>query len=112
MSAFRMGPAAAQVDLGKVSIHLGKVGTFVLARFSRATEASRQSQPWPLHGLPQSRGWVCDPCDGRRLAPHKQLAVGFYRRHRSLPQSSSVSRFTAGASAFFILSQSGERPER
>jgi hypothetical protein len=28
-----------------------------------------------------------------------------------LPQSSSFSRFTAGASAFFILSQSGERPE-
>src|SRR5947208_15043460 len=33
-------------------------------------------------------------------------------RHLSLPQSSSSSRFTAGASAFFILSQSGERPER
>jgi hypothetical protein len=29
-----------------------------------------------------------------------------------LPQSSSTSRFTAGASEFFILSQSGERPER
>jgi hypothetical protein len=29
-----------------------------------------------------------------------------------LPQSSSSSRFTAGAFAFFILSQSGERPER
>jgi hypothetical protein len=29
-----------------------------------------------------------------------------------LPQSSSASRFMAGASAFFILSQSGERPER
>src|SRR5262249_13201495 len=28
------------------------------------------------------------------------------------PQSSSTSRFTAGASGFFILSQSGERPER
>jgi hypothetical protein len=27
-------------------------------------------------------------------------------------QSSSASRFTAGASGFFILSQSGERPER
>ena len=32
--------------------------------------------------------------------------------HRSRPQSSSASRFTAGASEFFILSQSGERPER
>ena len=29
-----------------------------------------------------------------------------------LPQSSSASRFTAGAAGFFILSQSGERPER
>ena len=29
-----------------------------------------------------------------------------------LAQSSSSSRFTAGAAAFFILSQSGERPER
>src|SRR5262245_56279381 len=28
------------------------------------------------------------------------------------PQSSSASRFTAGAAGFFILSQSGERPER
>jgi hypothetical protein len=33
-------------------------------------------------------------------------------RHLSLPKSSSASRFTAGAAAFFILSQSGERPER
>ena len=33
-------------------------------------------------------------------------------RHFSLPQSSSASRFTAGAAGFFILSQSGERPER
>jgi hypothetical protein len=29
-----------------------------------------------------------------------------------LAQSSSASRFTAGAFGFFILSQSGERPER
>jgi hypothetical protein len=33
-------------------------------------------------------------------------------RHRSLPQSSSSSRFTAAQAGFFILSQSGERPER
>src|SRR6516165_403444 len=37
---------------------------------------------------------------GRRSHAHRQ---------RSFPQSSSASRFTAGASAFFILSQSGER---
>jgi hypothetical protein len=28
-----------------------------------------------------------------------------------LPQSSSASRFTTGAFGFFILSQSGERPD-
>jgi hypothetical protein len=28
------------------------------------------------------------------------------RRHRSLPQSSSASRFTAGAAGFFILASS------
>jgi hypothetical protein len=33
-------------------------------------------------------------------------------RHLPLPHSSSASRFTAGAAGFFILSQSGERPER
>ena len=32
------------------------------------------------------------------------------QRHLSLPQSSAASRFTAVASAFFILSESGERP--
>jgi hypothetical protein len=32
--------------------------------------------------------------------------------HRRCLQSSSASRFTAGAAGFFILSQSGERPER
>jgi hypothetical protein len=33
-------------------------------------------------------------------------------RHLVFPHSSSASRFTAGASGFFILSQSGERPKR
>jgi hypothetical protein len=43
------------------------------------------------------------------------FAPAFTRERMSaghLPQSSSASRFTAGASEFFILSQSGERPER
>ena len=39
------------------------------------------------------------------------LAFSVHRR-RPLPQSSSASLRTAGAFAFFILSQSGERPER
>jgi hypothetical protein len=40
------------------------------------------------------------------------LALRGGHRHFSLPQSSSASRFTAGASGFFDFSQSGERPER
>ena len=33
-------------------------------------------------------------------------------RHPRLPQSSSASRFTAGASGFLNFNQSAERPER
>src|SRR5262245_34796610 len=63
---------------------------------------------------------VLDACD----VLHDAFAVGcpgihaegemrpYLHRHRFLPQSSSASRFTAGAFGFFILSQSGERPER
>src|SRR5262245_59690173 len=64
---------------------------------------------------------VRDACD----VLHDAFAVGcpgihaegemrpYLHRHRFLPQSSSASRFTAaGAFGFFILSQSGERPER
>ena len=40
--------------------------------------------------------------------PNKSLCRWQFHR----PQSSSASRFTADASGFFILSQSGERPER
>jgi hypothetical protein len=43
-------------------------------------------------------------------AKHKWALVVRYR-HFSLPQSSSASRFTAGAFAFFILSQCGKRPD-
>src|SRR5499433_1601128 len=42
---------------------------------------------------------------------HDPVVASHYRR-LVLCHSSSASRFTAGAAAFFILSQSGERPER
>src|SRR5215467_5104100 len=45
---------------------------------------------------------------------HDAISAGlrcYTHRQRSFPHSSSASRFTAGA-VFFILSQSGERPER
>jgi hypothetical protein len=45
----------------------------------------------------------------RAVDHHTVLAA---HRRFFLPYSSSSSRFTAGASAFFILSQSGERPDR
>jgi hypothetical protein len=56
------------------------------------------SEPWPPF-----------PSGGLFFAPaftRERMSVGH------LPQSSSSSRFTAGAAAFLILSQSGERPER
>jgi hypothetical protein len=40
----------------------------------------------------------------------QRCALEQQRTHRL--QSSSSSRFTAGCAGFFILSQSGERPER
>ena len=44
------------------------------------------------------------------VASPKAALRDFSPHHRFLlPHSSSSSRFTAGASAFFILSQSGER---
>jgi len=39
----------------------------------------------------------------------KQMARGPIHRRFFLPHSSAASRLMAGASAFFILSQSGER---
>jgi hypothetical protein len=46
-----------------------------------------------------------------REVPFVPKADDFALAANHLAQSSSASRFTAGAS-FFILSQSGERPER
>src|SRR5262244_4499496 len=46
-----------------------------------------------------------------RAEDHDPVVASHYRR-LVLCHSSSASRFTAGAAVFFILSQSGERPER
>jgi hypothetical protein len=58
-----------------------------------------------------------DPAgDAKVVPPFRAVhdAVIARRSHRRffLPHSSSSSRFTAGAAEFFILGQSGERPER
>src|SRR5262245_23380080 len=50
--------------------------------------------------------------DQIREVPFVREAGDFALATSHLDQSSSASRATAGASGFFILSQSGERPER
>jgi hypothetical protein len=47
----------------------------------------------------------------RRCSPAATLILASYR-HIPSPQSSSASRFTAGAAGFLTLIQSGERPRR
>jgi hypothetical protein len=47
---------------------------------------------------------------GPHIHPEGEVGSGF-QRHPLLPQSSSASRFTAGAFGFLNLSQSYERPE-
>ena len=44
--------------------------------------------------------------------PYELVVPDVAHLRRSFDQCSLASRFTAGASEFFILSQSGERPER
>jgi hypothetical protein len=77
----------------------------------QASPAQDREGPWrgllvPLTGL--FRG-----CEGRCGNAGTQgvfqcdVRIAYCR-----PQSSSASRLTAGASGFFIFSQSGERPER
>src|SRR6516164_5432562 len=78
--------------------------------------------------VPDHRRLPCRDRDCQRLAPsrselddigpvalrakdHDPVVASHYRR-LVLCQFSFASRFTAGASEFFILSQSGERPER
>ena len=48
---------------------------------------------------------------GPHIHPEGEVGSGF-QRHPPLPQSSSASRFTAGAFGFLNLSHSVERPER
>jgi hypothetical protein len=63
-----------------------------------------------------TQGWVRMTTGRAALACHQShvhspnKSLCRWQFHR--PQSSSASRFTADASGFFILSQSGERPER
>jgi hypothetical protein len=56
------------------------------------------------------RGIHCR-CVPSRCGPRSPNRGGRHR-HFALPQSSSASRFTAGAAGFLLLIQSRERPER
>jgi len=61
--------------------------------------------------LARSRSELDDVRAVSLRAVDHDMVLAAYRRFFLL-HSSSSSRFTAGAAAFFILSQSGERPER
>ena len=66
---------------------------------------------WP--NTPIRAGFLLPFKEAQCFAPGWIYAGGMFDfSWRRAPQSSSTSRFTAGAAAFFILSQSGERPER
>src|SRR5262245_7107774 len=74
-------------------------------RPSKRSVKARVRSPKPPHNKGSE-----NPADNTSDDPVNPLALP--GGHLSLPQPSSASRFTAGASGFFILSQSGERPER
>jgi len=80
----------------------------------------------PFRGSRSLRGWACrlvavtaieigvgdaHPAS-LRAEDHDSIFAGLRHRHFFLLQSSSASRVAAAALGFFILSQSGERPER
>jgi hypothetical protein len=66
----------------------------------------------PLHSDSSS---LANPASGAislRAEDHDSIFAGLLHRHFFLLQSSSASRVASAALGFFILSQSGERPER
>jgi hypothetical protein len=65
-----------------------------------------------LYVLALKTAWGHREFDQMRELPLVHAPGGLSLPATHLLQSSSASRFTAGASGFFILSQSGERPER
>jgi hypothetical protein len=88
----------------------------------RKTVVIVQDAPEPFRKLPATRASAA-PLSERQYQKYEQreaekeqeeLSGGFLKLREPFhrPQSSSASRLTAGASGFFILSQSGERPER
>jgi putative ABC transport system substrate-binding protein len=66
----------------------------------------------PKRGPPTLAAEVsAKPVRCQKALPESLCSVRLHRQ-RPLPQSSSASRFTAGAAGFFILRQSGDRPDR
>jgi hypothetical protein len=57
-------------------------------------------------------GPLCDRPSLRQARHPLGCRTSRWRSPRQRPQSSSASRFTAGAAGFLTLSQCGERPER
>jgi hypothetical protein len=68
---------------------------------------------WRRQNAPIRAGFVLPFKEAQCIAPGWIYAGEMFDfSWETRPQSSSSSRFTAGASRLFILSQSGERPER
>jgi hypothetical protein len=99
-------------------------GFYVIARPSQKNPAQKRDS---AKSAPEGRGsgvrmrveqredgikeWLCRFAS-RRNGKFRTAISRRPHRHPFRPQSSSASRLTAGASGFFILSQSAERPER
>jgi len=97
IGARRAGDAACAIVKGPypVSVGAGASGDAAVGVVENARVLS-------LGGRERrKRGQECDGDDSHDRS---------LQRHRSLPQSSSASRFTAGAAGFLNLSQCRERP--
>jgi hypothetical protein len=129
-ASLKAAPAARQDDAEKPSIIVnGRKGLYEHGhRGSPAVPESNATPTWgpgfllggKVHVTPARsiftnalnfRFSLCTCCRHYPGAATRCLSSWRYR-HFSRLQSSSASRFTAGAFGFFILSKSGERPER
>src|SRR5262249_51401286 len=85
----------------------------ILSHKAREMPDHGRLRSWDRYGQRLARGRSeLDDVRAIILRPVDHDPVLARHRHFFSPHSSSASRFTAGAFAFFILRQSGERPER
>jgi hypothetical protein len=118
-SAFSPGKFVTMVMPRSVSVSTRMVARFMLFdplwMSSRLADQSNFHEPPPKSITPRFLPGHQPTPGGRPRTPGAVAACACARRprhrRRGFPQSSSNSRFTAGASGFLNLSQSRERPE-